>query len=300
MKSTESSRSAHLISIIRCLARPLEPIPTDYPPRLTKLSNIRAVAFDIYGTLFISSSGDIGAVHQLGHETALREALKEGGFSAKDITLNYSDLFFGAIRSAHERQKEWGGNFPEVQIRKVWQNLLERFIRERRIEGEANSSTVQTVATTFECLTNPVWPMPGLAETLKAMDSSAILLGLVSNAQFYTPLLFPAHLGTGLSQLGFQEQHCVWSYQLGEAKPSPRLFELLRNSLSKSEILPSETLFLGNDIRNDILPAQKTGFRTALFAGDRRSLRLRKDDLECLNIEPDLVLTELPQILQCI
>ncbi len=295
-----TARKEILISIIRGLAGPLEPIPADCPPRLVRLPNIRAIALDVYGTLFISASGDIGTAEQGGHEKALREALQEGGFQTIDSTLRFSDLLVEAIRSSHQKRRDMGIAFPEVEIRKVWQNLLERLIRERRIEGEANSNTIQTVAVTFECLTNPVWPMPGLDRTIEALKASDILLGIVSNAQFYTPLLFPALLRKSLSDLDIQEKHCVWSYQFAEAKPSSRLFQLLRNTLQESGILPSQTLFLGNDIRNDILPAQRAGFRTALFAGDLRSLKLRKDDLDCLNIEPDLVLTELPQLLQCV
>jgi putative hydrolase of the HAD superfamily len=38
------------------------------------------------------------------------------------------------------------------------------------------------------------------------------------------------------------------------------------------------------------------GFRTALFAGDRESLRLREDDNRCSEVEPDLVLTKMTQL----
>ena len=51
---------------------------------------------------------------------------------------------------------------------------------------------------------------------------------------------------------------------------------------------------------NDVLPAKQVGFRTALFAGDRRSLRQREDDLRVSKIVPDLVLTELGQLDGCI
>jgi putative hydrolase of the HAD superfamily len=49
---------------------------------------------------------------------------------------------------------------------------------------------------------------------------------------------------------------------------------------------------------NDILPAQTTGFRTALFAGDKRSLRLRRDNPRCSNLKPDMVLTDLVQLVE--
>ena len=53
-------------------------------------------------------------------------------------------------------------------------------------------------------------------------------------------------------------------------------------------------------MRNDIYPAHAIGFQTALFAGDRRSLRLRADDARCADLKPDLVLTDLEQLIQYI
>ena len=65
-------------------------------------------------------------------------------------------------------------------------------------------------------------------------------------------------------------------------------------------ISAAEALYVGNDMLNDITPAHALGFRTALFAGDARSLRLRENDERVAGIEPDLVLTDLAQILHCV
>ncbi|MGD8667822.1 MAG: hypothetical protein PVI58_17580, partial [Desulfobacterales bacterium] len=62
-------------------------------------------------------------------------------------------------------------------------------------------------------------------------------------------------------------------------------------------IARSSTLVVGNDMLNDIYPAKKMGFQTALFAGDARSLRLRKDDPRCHDLRADLILTDLEQLI---
>jgi putative hydrolase of the HAD superfamily len=49
-------------------------------------------------------------------------------------------------------------------------------------------------------------------------------------------------------------------------------------------------------MRNDIRPAAEAGFRTALFAGDRRSLRLCSEDERCRDISPDWIVTNLDQL----
>jgi putative hydrolase of the HAD superfamily len=48
----------------------------------------------------------------------------------------------------------------------------------------------------------------------------------------------------------------------------------------------------------DIWPATQLGFKTALFAGDGRSLRLREDDERCRAVQPDLVIDHLSQLAQ--
>ena len=47
---------------------------------------------------------------------------------------------------------------------------------------------------------------------------------------------------------------------------------------------------------NDIWTASQAGLKTALFAGDQRSLRLRETDDRCQGLEPDVVITELNQL----
>ena len=153
----------------------------------------------------------------------------------------------------------------------------------------------------YEVRVNPTWPMPQLEAVLTQLADRLIPMGIVSNAQFYTPLLFPAHLNRSLETLGFDVEACVWSYQVGEAKPSPRLFDMaLQTAATKWGLSPSEILYVGNDIRNDIWPAQLAGCRTALFAGDLRSLRQRQDDPELVGVAPDLVVTDLTGILPCL
>jgi len=53
-------------------------------------------------------------------------------------------------------------------------------------------------------------------------------------------------------------------------------------------------------MRNDMGPAARLGFRTALFAGDARSLRRREGDPWCAGIVPDLVVTDLVDLLHCV
>ena len=53
-----------LADIFRSQFKPLEPIPTGERSVLADLQGIRAVLFDLYGTLFISASGEVGATKE--------------------------------------------------------------------------------------------------------------------------------------------------------------------------------------------------------------------------------------------
>ena len=126
--------------------------------------------------------------------------------------------------------------------------------------------------------------------------------GLVSRGQvkFFTPLLFEALLEKTHTELGFDERLCVWSFERLEGKPSVKLFRSVIDVLKSRNILAHEALYVGNDVRNDIGPAATLGVKTALFAGDDRSLRLREDDPGCAGVQPDVVLTCISQIVSVI
>jgi putative hydrolase of the HAD superfamily len=138
--------------------------------------------------------------------------------------------------------------------------------------------------------------MPGIKVLLARCRQLDIHLGIISNAQFYTPFLFEWFLDADTTALGFDPRLTVYSFQHGVAKPSLLLFQLAARRLKRFGIAPHETAFIGNDVFNDIAPSLETGFQTILFAGDARSLRLRKNHPSCCEISADLVITDLAQI----
>jgi len=190
-------------------------------------------------------------------------------------------------------REEEGIEFPEVRIEEVWEDLVGSARKAGWLSG---SGDLELAIVDHECRVNPCWPLPGLDELLTDLGDQGFTLGIVSNAQFYTPLLFPALLGNALQEFAFMESCCIWSYKEREGKPSTGLYQKLKGRLHLEGISPSEVLYVGNDLRNDIWPAGQLGFRTALFAGDARSLRWRKDDPACMDVRPDSVITDLAQI----
>ncbi len=279
-----------LLQRIRELSRPREPKPTGMTERLTGLKDVRAVLFDIYGTLFISAVGDIGVGLAIDGDQAFRVAMEAVGLPPR----GEAAMLTQAIKAEHARKRAVGIAYPEVDIVDIWKSVLEQ------LGLSVTPDTLRRLALEYELRVNPVWPMPGLAGILTALRRKGVLLGLISNAQFFTPLLFPAFLGRSLHELGFVSDCCIFSWQVGEAKPSRHLFDLAVNRLQASGIAPGQVLYLGNDRLNDLWPAGQVGFRTGLFAGDARSLRLREQDPRCSEVEPDCIFKQLGKILQVI
>ena len=160
--------------------------------------------------------------------------------------------------------------YPEVDIREIhaaW-------------HPELSPEEIEELAIQQECELNPAAPMPGALETLQALKSAGIPAGLISNAQFYTVPLLEKALGATLPDLGIDPALCHFSYLAKRAKPDTFLFQAAHQILARRGIPAGSVLYIGNDVRNDIDPARETGFRTALFAGDPRSLRLHGRTLE--------------------
>ncbi len=286
--------------IFRERFRPLAPIPTGEKPVLRPLSGIRAVLFDVYGTLFISDSGEVGNARQAACEEALAEALR-----AMDVPMAAQPSvgmahFFGAIKASHAESRQAGIDYPEVDILRIWRQVLDILAEHHAIDPTAGRQIdVERLAVEYEVRANPCWPMPHLPECLRALRDAGLVLGIVSNAQFFTPALFEALLGESAEHWGFDPRLQYYSYRYNRAKPGTAMYEMAVAELEKRRIMPAETLYVGNDMLNDVFPAQKVSLRTALFAGDARSLRLRPEDARIEGILPDLVLTDLSQLSEC-
>jgi putative hydrolase of the HAD superfamily len=200
---------------------------------------IRAVLFDIYGTLLVSNAG---GTHP---DPALR----------------------AAIASAHAASPH---PYPEVDIREIHAAL----------RPELSEAEIEVLAMEQECALNPVAPMPGVVEMLQALMAAGIAVGLVSNAQFYTVQVLEKALGASLDDLGVDLALCQFSYEVKRAKPDLCLFHAVRDALASRGVPATEVIYVGNDVQKDIDPARATGFRTALYAGDSRTLRLHGRTLE--------------------
>ncbi len=295
--------SSHL-DIIRQHCRRLEPMGTPLAAALRRQSGIRALLFDVYGTLFISASGEVAAQQLSAH--VIQDALaSEGlepasGAAAVDLSRAAADCLAATILAMHATARGGGADYPEVDMIAVWRQTLEALVARQLLSADPQHVDYTRLALQYEVRANPTWPMPGAQECLQAFADRQALLGIVSNAQFFTQWLFPAHFDRTADELGFHRRLQFYSYRHQRAKPGSLLFELARDELTRQGVSACDVLYIGNDMLNDMAPAAGVGFRTALFAGDARSLRQREGDVRVRGLQPDLVVTDLRQLIDVV
>jgi FMN phosphatase YigB (HAD superfamily)/glycosyltransferase involved in cell wall biosynthesis len=218
----------------------------------------KAVVFDIYGTLLVSRGGAVKPDPEI--DATLRRIIREFGHPPPSSP---STAIHDAVTRHHANA---GVSFPEVDLRVMWRDVL----------GLEPGTDMQPLVEAIEAAWHPVTPMPGAEQLIGHLSTTGVSLGLLSNGQCNTL----SDLG-GISSL-FAPELILLSYQQGIAKPSPELFQTLTNRLAGRGITPEETLYVGNDPVQDILPAAAAGFTTALFTGHPDSLRIGtcKPDME--------------------
>lgn len=292
------------------LQEELKPVSTEIETNIHKDKSIRACLFDIYGTLLISSSGDINTFN-------IRTKKLKKAFDAAGITINDSlkdehavsylilDALKKIINDHHEESKKNNIPYPEVEIREIWEKVLNHAKKNNYISIE-NTLDIYFLTLVFELVNNKVFPMPGMNEVISGLNKKNMPLGIISNAQFYTPVIMNYFITGQLKSdeyvVNFNNDLQFFSYKYKKAKPDTFLFDKVVPVLIEKYHIkgPHEILFVGNDLLKDVYPAQKVGIKTALFAGDKRSLRLRKDDHKVKGVKPDFVITDLKQLFEII
>lgn len=224
-----------------------------------------AVVLDVYGTLLASAVGDIG----LGADGA---GPTERAGSSAAFPHDLAERLRSIIAEDHAAARRAGIPWPEVDSPSV-------FARALGLDREDGARA----CVAWECMTNRCAAMPGAADFLSDCAARGLALGIVSNAQFYTPLFVEAAFGAGLSgeaasggpRLGIDPELTLWSYETGRAKPDRWMFDELARRLARRGIPADRILYVGNDGLNDCAAAGEAGYMTALFAGDARSFKPR-------------------------
>lgn len=286
------------------LSKPMDRIDTGTMPNLQRIEEIQVIAYDFYGTLFISGVGDIGVDDGEPDEKILLDVLSGIGVmvNSRDAGKKGFDIYNEVVESLISTLKSRGIEYPEPDIRQIWKEVLERMENHGLISFEKSEDLYDSISIEFEARMNPVWPMPHVIETLNHFKEKGYIQGIISNSQFYTPVVLEALTDHTLEELGFSKELLHWSYEEKMKKPGIQFYEnyLKKIKAFDEHLNPENIIYIGNDMLKDIYPAKTVGMKTALFAGDERSLKWRKEDARCNKILPDLIITDFTQLIDCI
>ncbi len=228
--------------------------------------NIRAVIFDVYGTLLELGPAPADAGDRW---RRLFAELLQG--EARLGQLEFSLATSRIIARHHDLARSRGIPWPEVfwpaVVREVLPELAqlaphqqEEFLFRQMQTGHQVRLTEETAA------------------VLRWLKDRNCRMGIASNAQAYTLREVELSLAEhGISCEIFERDLCFWSFEHGFSKPDPHVFQILTTRLAAQGIAASEILMVGDRSDNDIMPARAHGWRTWLLgaAGDGNWARLQ-------------------------
>ncbi len=278
-----------------------------------KLHDVKAAIFDVYGTLVrywrpAFETEELKTAHLLASfaktadrfgMTSFLEAINPADPPEKTLR----DFYHGLIALKHEKALRKGVSFPEVKIEEIWTVII-LMLRRHGYDpaglglGE-DSDVARCMAFFYHFHSLGRGLYPGVVTAMEKLRENNIKCGIVSNAQFYTPIDLTLFIR---EQSGdryddylelFDTDLVFYSFEYGVSKPNQKLFRKLFDALYELHILPQQTVFVGNDLKTDIQPAKEAGMLSAFFSGDRRAAFVH--DLAGA-VVPDLSFTDWNQL----
>jgi FMN phosphatase YigB (HAD superfamily) len=280
-------------------------------PYLPRLSGVRAVTWNVYGTLLSIAGGELYFEHpnQFVMDVALDKTIQEfkmwGSMVRKPgqptdyLRRVYSDLL------NEQRTFPGGGEkYPEIQAERLWEAFIKKLMQkdysfDAGFYGSLNEFS-RKVAYFFHASLQGTACYSGAASALTQLQSKNMVQGLLSDAQSFTAVQLERGLTRQDPAVKLDElippDLRVLSYEQRVRKPSDRLFRQMLSVLGQRQIRADEVLHVGSRITSDIVPAHRAGMRAALFAGDKASLEATNEQLKEPTSRPDVLITELEQL----
>ena len=276
------------------------------PTHRAEFTNTRAVLWDVYGTLFGVKLGDLeqGFTQRAQLTPAAAATIDEFNLTAplrrlsphREPPAALVDMYLARIEQSHAASRAANVEYPEVLIERIWKTILDD-LRHAGWQSPAEDieHTAYKCAYFFDSAVQRMHLYLGMAETLLAVKRTGAIQGIISNAQFYTPI----HMRTILRQVFqdpafelqdiFEPELVLFSYELGCSKPNPLPFERACRQLANRRIAPDEAVYIGNHMLNDVWAARNAGLKAILFGGEKSQLLLCTEDSRCAGLLPDAI-----------
>jgi FMN phosphatase YigB (HAD superfamily) len=284
-------------------------------PHLLRLPDVRAVLWNVYGTLLAVPGGELWLEHprpvimSMVLDKTIQEFKMWASMSRKPgQPSEYMGQIYQKVLTEQGAFPSGGEKFPEVGSDRVWEAIIKKLLQkdykfDTGFYGSLNEFS-RKVAWFFHASLQGSACYPGAAEALRHVRKRGLIQGLLADGQCFTTV----QLQRGLKAQPaaprlpdvFQADRITLSHEVRGRKPSERLFRAAVEPLLAQGLEPGEILHVGSRLTQDILPARRLGLRTALFAGDKASLQANPEQLKEAAYRPDVLLTELNQLTEVV
>lgn len=288
------------------------PTPVKAKPSIDPLPEVRAVLWDIYGTLLrIPDPGftlfpqqDIRlqvALDKTIHEFNMWNSMyRQPGPPWQSMIKQYRDyssrLEQVACKYAHD--------VTDINLVSVWRAIIDR-LHDKEYSYEIatygdDDQLAEKVALFFHRCLQAMEARPGVASMLNLLHSQGIRMGLFSDGQSFSR----AEIRNALrrqAEIPEMEQlfpvgQSLISYQMGVRKPSPTLYRQIAGQFLSRGIEPEQILHVSTRVETDLAEARAVGMKTALLAEEKSGLEASANLLKDPQTRPDRLLTRITQI----
>ncbi|MEZ6059015.1 MAG: HAD family hydrolase [Planctomycetaceae bacterium] len=288
------------------------PTPVRAVPKLKPLPGIRAVLWDVYGTILRTSDGGFSlfpndevrlqiALDKTIHEFHMWHSMyRKPGPPWKSMINQYRDYAQRLSMMAPERR----GDFTDVDLVDVWEGIVDRlydkdYSYDAGIYGDVRQ-LCQKIAYFFHCNLQALEARCGAVQVMTDLAALEIQQGLLADGQSFTMVQLLRALGAQGTLPPLPTVFCpetiLFSHQLGVKKPSKSLFSTACEELRSIGIAPEETLHVSCRLTTDLVPAKAAGMKTALLAAEKNGLEAPVEMLKDSATRPDRLVTDLTQI----
>jgi FMN phosphatase YigB (HAD superfamily) len=292
------------------------PIPPDVErprarPHLVQLANVRAVTWNLYGTLLAIAGGELYLDHPqpLLMEVALDKTIQEfkmwGSMSRKPG--QPSDYLRQVYADLLDQQRTLPGGTercPEVVVDRLWETFIKRLLQkdykfDAGFFGSLNEFS-RKVAYFFHASLQGIAAYPGAVEALRQVRDYGLRQAVAGDGQCFSLMQLQRCLSQQDPSARLEDlidtSACALSYEVRARLPSDKVLRHALATFAEHDITPDQVLHVGSRVARDVVPARRLGMKTALFAGDKASLQATPEQLRDPASRPDVLLTELRQI----
>lgn len=290
--------------------------PIKATPACQPLPGIKAVTWAVYGTLLRIDTGRLHVVHPqaLRMQIALQKTIEEfkfwGSMSRKPgqpweyMLRQYTEI----VEDRRLAATAVKGDVPEINAVDLWDKLIERLERneyqwDRGVYGDRGELALK-VAYFFHASLQGVAAADGIVDVLSQLQAQGIPQGIISDGQPFTLAqtlrAFGKQRKLGSVSEVLTPKLVILSSQVGVRQPSASLYRAAAEACACVGLQPAQVLHVSHRLEDDLAPAKRAGFRTALVVADANCTQVDKAALRDPEQRPDRLVTDLGQVRQIV